>query len=68
MGQRIELPNGIILKVVDSEPCPMCGTTHYNRPKVCGHDNLWWWRCYNKECSVDYYQPETGGIEYEQLS
>jgi hypothetical protein len=54
--------------IVDDEACPECGAMYGhenpafdfpNRPKV---DNAW--KCYNPECEVAYYLPETGAVEY----
>jgi hypothetical protein len=59
------------INVVDDEPCPGCGAVWMspmcdsghpldfpNRPKV---DNFW--KCYNPDCDVAFYCPETGEVE-----
>jgi hypothetical protein len=51
-------------EIVANQACPLCGcdgsnSEYPNRPKV--HDgDAWWWRCYDPNCMVDYYNPETG--------
>lgn len=55
--------------VADDMPCPKCGAywghpdaklNRPNRPKVAAEDGVWWWRCYNEECEVAMYEPESG--------
>ncbi len=55
------------IRIVDEQPCPRCGaywghpdkTLNWpNRIKVDDH-----WKCYNPECTVGFYDPETGWIE-----
>lgn len=57
-------------EVVDDEygQCPECGAywghededlNYPNREKVDRY-----WKCYNPDCKVGYYHPETGDIEY----
>lgn len=48
--------------VVEDEACPGCGSGFPNRPKVFDESGAWW-RCYNDECPVSYYNPETGETE-----
>lgn len=56
----------IVVRIVKDEPCPKCGAmwghpdpklNYPNRPKV---DD--WWRCYNPNCPVDLYRPDTGAV------
>lgn len=60
------------IKVVEDQPCPTCGAMWKtpdldkddpldwpNRPKM-EEGGVWWWRCYNPQCSTDYYDPNTG--------
>jgi hypothetical protein len=56
-----------IIRIVADFPCPCCGTTGNNRPKV-EVDGVWWWRCYNQECTVEYYEPGTGVVERRRES
>lgn len=60
------------IEIVSDEPCPKCGAywghpepelDYPNRPKVQDENEVWWWRCYNPKCSVDYYDPETDAVE-----
>jgi len=54
-------------KVVPNENCPRCGggSEFGNRPKVGHEDGTWSWRCYNPECSLGYWNPDTGETEDE---
>ena len=54
--ERID-PKPIRIKIVDAEPCPYCGRTEPNRPKVGDRDG-WWWKCYSEDCVVGFYLPE----------
>lgn len=49
----------IKIVVVAETLCPLCegGDEFFNRPKVGDEDGSWWWRCYNPDCEVDYYNP-----------
>jgi hypothetical protein len=67
----------ITIRIVEDQPCPKCGATpghedpkldYPNRPKVTGPDNVSWWRCYNPDCIVNYYAPDTGEVEIETLT
>jgi hypothetical protein len=58
--------------IVDDSACPGCTSIwghdnpdldFPNRPKVGDDAGVWWWRCYNPNCKVDYYEPESGRIE-----
>lgn len=58
--------------VVDDEACPQCGAVwghtnpaldFPNRPKVGDENGVWWWRCYNPGCAVNYYDPDSGRTE-----
>ncbi len=53
------------VEVVPAAPCPDCGacadhpvpTLNFpNRPKV-EEGGTWYWRCYNPNCSTEYYAP-----------
>ena len=59
------------IKIVDDNPCPVCGAywgnpdpnlDYPNRAKV-GMDDGWWWKCYNPDCPVNYYNPKNGKTE-----
>lgn len=62
---------GVTVHIVSDEQCPHCGALwghddkaldFPNRPKV--YDEYGeWWRCYNPNCDIGYYNPQTGGIE-----
>lgn len=56
----------ITIVVIPDYPCPKCGSywghpdeklNFPNRSKVALEDGVWWWRCYNPDCSVNYYEP-----------
>jgi hypothetical protein len=78
-GQKVG-EKEITIKLVADEPCPVCGWTTPNRPKV--YDEWgWWWRCYNPDCPVVYYNPtkrlldiksptspRTKTLKYEEVS
>jgi hypothetical protein len=77
-GQKIG-EKEITIKLVADEPCPVCGWKQPNRPKV--YDKWGWWRCYNPECPVVYYNPtkklldikpatsaKTKTLRYEEVS
>jgi hypothetical protein len=58
--------------IVDDEACPGCTSSwgnanpeldFPNRPKVGDNDGAWWWKCYNPNCKVDYYEPESGRFD-----
>ncbi len=53
--------------VVPQENCPRCGGGEEfgNRTKVGHEDGTWSWRCYNPECDLRYYNPDTGDQEDE---
>ena len=62
------------LIVVDDEnsACPQCGAywgnpdeslNFPNRSKVGDAEGVWWWKCYNPECEVDFYDPASGRYE-----
>lgn len=62
----------VTIYIVDDEACPGCNAIwghedesldYPNRPKVTDEDGLSWWRCYNPDCNVGYYNPETGRKE-----
>jgi len=57
---RASTPDSIgtpFIRIVKNQPCPYCGSKFPNRSKI--HDREgWWWRCYTKECLVQYYLPE----------
>ena len=59
----------IEITIVAGAPCPGCGggDEFHNRPKVGDSDGTWWWRCYNGICPVRSYNPETGGVERENV-
>ncbi len=56
-----------MINVVPQENCPRCGggDEFYNRPKVGQEDGTWSWRCYNPDCDLRYYNPDTGYQEDE---
>lgn len=71
-GHQYLDPITLTVKVVPDEACPECGAfwghpdpalDYPNRTKVMDGDG-WWWRCYNPDCRVGYYNPETGGVEH----
>ena len=52
------------IRIVPEAKCPYCGQGFPNRPKV--HDEYgWWWKCYNEDCPVLYYNPSVGLVEVE---
>lgn len=53
-----------MITVVPEQNCPACGggDEFHNRPKV-EMENGWWWRCYNPDCKVGYYNPTARLIE-----
>jgi hypothetical protein len=53
------------IRVVDQENCPRCGggSEFGNRPKVGHDDGTWSWKCYNPDCTIGFYNPETGETE-----
>ena len=60
-----------MVTVVREEACPYCGAywghpdprkNFPNRPKVYDEDG-WWWRCYNPDCPVGYYNPRARRVE-----
>jgi hypothetical protein len=53
------------LIIVPDEPCPVCGWVWPNRPKICDEEG-WWWRCYNPQCPVGYYNPEKRLLELKR--
>jgi hypothetical protein len=55
----------VCIRIVDNEVCPKCRAGYPNRPKVGDSQGKWWWKCYNKNCNVSYYLPETGEVELE---
>ena len=52
------------IRIVEDQPCPFCGAKFPNRPKVCDRFG-WWWKCYNPDCPVLYYNPSVGLVEME---
>ena len=54
--ERID-PEPVRIRIVDAKPCPYCGRTESNRPKVGDRDG-WWWKCYSEDCVVAWYLPE----------
>jgi len=55
------------IEVVDDQNCPRCSKgyntepSYPNRPKL-EYAGVWWWRCYNPNCTAAYYDPQTGSI------
>jgi hypothetical protein len=65
------------IRIVADEACPKCGSiwghedeglNFPNRPKVGDENGVWWWRCYNPDCSVEYYEPDSGEVEEQSLT
>ena len=61
-------PLNITITTTNDTPCPTCGAywdnpdkslDFPNRPKV---DNAW--KCYNPACPIDYYDPDSGELEF----
>ena len=62
-----------IVVVEDKDnPCPRCGaywghpdeTLNFpNRSKVGDEQGVWWWRCYNPKCEVQYFDPISKRVE-----
>lgn len=63
-GRSAQMDTPITITIVDESRCPGCngGDEFYNRPKV-GLEDGWWWKCYNPNCKVGYYNPETQMFE-----
>ena len=57
----------ITITIVDEQGCPGCGAgdEFCNRPKVSLDGTTWFWKCYNPECKVAYYNPDTRMVEFE---
>ena len=53
---------------VSDQPCPRCGARWgHEDPKLDFPNRIKvddFWRCYNPDCEVGYYDPATGEIEY----
>jgi hypothetical protein len=71
------MPKDIKVRVVSDQACPKCGAIwghtdksldFPNRPKVSDDKGRGWWKCYNPECDVNYYLPETGEVDCTNLT